>query len=148
VDDRPGPCVKAVLRRRVPLDHGAAVALLDAAIAERAPDVGRGRRFLAPAAAQARHYRGPGMFGNRNLTIRFGCTTHARPVSGSCSACSAASATNDGSISGAGSAPRTSCATIGVFVNPGQRALIRTPRASSCGATLRTKPTTACFVVA
>ena len=33
-------------------------------------------------------------------------------------------------------------------MNAGQRALIRIPRASSCGATLRTKPTTACFVAA
>ena len=41
------------------------------------------------------------MFGNRNLTTRFGCTTHAPPVSVSFNACSAASATNDGSISGA-----------------------------------------------
>ena len=59
VDDRPARCVEAVLRRRVPLDHRAPVRLLDAAVAERVPDVRIGRRVLAPRRARAAH-RGPG----------------------------------------------------------------------------------------
>ena len=39
-------------------------------------------------------------------------------------------------------------ATIGVSAKPGQIALIAIPRASSPAATLRTNPTTACFVAA
>ena len=79
--------------------------------------------------------------------MRFICTTHARPVSSSFSTRSAASATNDGSISG-GTMPRISSATMGVSVKAGQSALSRIPREASPGAAARTRPTTACFVAA
>src|SRR5581483_5373285 len=146
VHDRPGRRVEAELDAGVPLDHRAAVALLDAAVAERRLDVRLRRRLVAPACPAARHQRGPGMPGKRNGSTRFGCTIHARPVSGSSRMRSAASATKDGSISGTGSRPRSSSSTIGVSVKPGQSAFSRMPRRSSPGAAVRTKPTTACFV--
>ena len=71
--------------RRVPLDHRPPVGLLDAAVAERVPHVRVGRRELAPRLACAWAHRGPGTPGKRNGSTRFGCTTHARPLSGSSS---------------------------------------------------------------
>ena len=59
---------------------------------------------------------------------------------------SAASATNDASISGTPTASRSSASTSRVSVKPGQSALSRIPRAASAGAAARTQPTTACLV--
>ena len=47
-DESAAAVVEAEVRRRFPLDHRSTVALLDAVIRERAPDVRRRRRLVAP----------------------------------------------------------------------------------------------------
>ena len=96
--------------------------------------------------------RGPGSVGKRKSTGgRPGWTTQAWPVSPDVRATHAASATSSAVRSGKPAASRRSRAvpaTIGVSAKPGQIALIAIPRPWSPAATLRTNPTTACFVAA
>ena len=94
----------------------------------------------------------PGTFGKWKSTgFLPGWTAQACPVSPEPSASQTASATAAGATIGkpaASSRSRTAPASIAVSAMPGQTALIWMPRRSSDGATLRTKPTTACFVAA
>ena len=134
------------------------------ALAHRAAPQGRpvrddGRHAVRPGAEQSAAIggrptvspRGAGRGRSRSGTAparRPGCTNQHSPVPSLVAASHIASATSSGCSSGkpaSAKRARWSCwSSIGVSAMPGQIALIRI--GASCGATLRTKPTTACFV--
>ena len=140
----PGSTRSATRRGRSHAGHSGAVDAPDdpATAREAAASRPSARRRLAARAASESGSRAEGGRAER--------PTHA-PSRPDVSATHAASATSAGVSSGNptdSSASRAVPATIAVSAKPGQTALIEMPRSESGGATLRTNPTTACFVSA
>ena len=93
----------------------------------------------------------PGTLGKpKSSGARPGWTIHASPVPSLLNAAQTPSATSLGRRASGSRRASSPCravpVSIAVSAQPGADGLDRIPRAASCGATERTKPTTACFV--